>query len=266
VETATADAYLDRIGAERPARADAEALGELQRRHLLTVPFENLSIHLGEPIELAEAALVDKVIDRRRGGFCYELNGLFAALLSELGYDITLLACRAFGATGVGPPFDHLALRVDLEEPWLVDVGFGRHSARPLLLDTDIEQRDPEGTFQIIATSEGDFDVLKDGVPQYRVEPRPRLLEDFEATCWWHQTSPKSHFTQSVVCSRMTDRGRLTLSERLLIETAGDERQERTLGSDDEVLDAYRDHFGVHLLIPPSVSARGGGPVSAEGR
>src|SRR6266540_3030147 len=85
-------AYLDRIGAARPARADGGALRELQLRHLHAVPFENLSIHLGEEIVLEEQALHHKVVARRRGGFCYELNGLFAALLRELGFKVTLVA------------------------------------------------------------------------------------------------------------------------------------------------------------------------------
>ena len=124
-------AYLDRIGAQRPARPDATALRELHRRHLLTVPFENLSVHLGEPVVLDPEALVDKVVTARRGGFCYELNGAFAALLTALGYPVTLLAGRVFGENGLGAPFDHLALRVDAGGPWLVDVGFGRHTEVP---------------------------------------------------------------------------------------------------------------------------------------
>jgi N-hydroxyarylamine O-acetyltransferase len=243
------DAYLARIGAARPARADAAALRELQLRHLLAVPFENLSIHLGEPIVLEPAALLDKLVRRRRGGFCYELNGAFADLLSTLGLAVTLLAARVFGEDGPGPPFDHLALRVDVdgEGPWLADVGFGRHSSYPLRLDSRDEQDDPGGTFRIAETADGDLDVIRDGQPQYRLEPRPRSLADFEPTCWWQQTSPRSHFTRSLVCSLLTDDGRVTLSDRTLIRTAGDQREERTLSGDAELLDAYRTWFGIVL-------------------
>jgi N-hydroxyarylamine O-acetyltransferase len=248
------DAYLARIGMARPARADAAALAELQLRHLLAVPFENLSIHLGEPIVLDQGALVGKVVGRRRGGFCYELNGAFAALLSTLGFSVTLLAARVFGEGGLGPPFDHLALRVDDADggSWLADVGFGRHSHHPLRLEPDAEQADPGGSFRITRTADGDLDVARDGEPQYRVEPRARRLRDFEATCWWHQTSPRSHFTRSLVCSLLTPTGRVTLSGRALVETVGDRRHERTLAGDAEVLDAYRDRFGIVLdRVPP---------------
>ena len=253
------DGYLERIGASRPERADAAALAELQLRHLRSVPFENLSIHLGEPIVLEEAALVDKLVGRRRGGFCYELNGAFAALLSALGYEVRLMAARVHTPGGLGPPFDHLALRVEAAGtgPWLVDVGFGSFSCQPLRLDSQVGQPDPAGSFRLTPTAEGDLEVAVDGQPQYRVEVRPRGLADFEPTCWWHQTSPASHFTQSLVCSMLTDDGRVTLSDRTLVETTGTGRHERTLTDDAQVRDAYRVHFGIDLdQLPRSPRSR----------
>ncbi|HZQ85549.1 MAG TPA: arylamine N-acetyltransferase [Acidimicrobiales bacterium] len=247
------DGYLERIGAERPAKADGDALRELQVRHLLTVPFENLSIHLREPIVLEHEALVEKVVNRHRGGICYELNGAFAALLWDVGYGVTLLAARVHGADGLGPPFDHLALRVDTPEPWLVDVGFGRHAQHPLRLEKRGDQEDPDGVYEIREVEHGDLDVFRNGVPQYRLEQRPRVLRDCEATAWWHQTSPKSHFTQSTVCSLLTPTGRVTLSDRLLIVTDGDQRSEQTLTDDADVLAAYRDRFGIILDRVPEV-------------
>ncbi|HSR24837.1 MAG TPA: arylamine N-acetyltransferase [Candidatus Eisenbacteria bacterium] len=253
MDEARVDGYLRRVGAVRPARADAGALRELQLRHLLTVPFENFSVHLGEPVVLEEAALVDKLVCRRRGGFCYELNGAFAGLLSALGFRVTLLAARSHGPAGLGPPFDHLALRVDLNEPWLVDVGFGRFSSQPLRLDVRSEQRDPAGTFRVDPAADGDLDVSLDGEPQYRLDPRPRALRDFEATCWWHRTSPRSHFTRSIVCSLLTEGGRVTLSDRKLIRTDASGRHERALDGDAEVLAVCRTVFGIELDRVPTV-------------
>jgi N-hydroxyarylamine O-acetyltransferase len=254
------DRYLDRIGAGRPVRADAGALAELQLRHLRSVPFENLSIHLGEPIVLEEAVLVDKLVERHRGGFCYELNGAFAALLAALGYQVTLLGARVHTPDGLGPPFDHLALRVDTDttESWLVDVGFGSFSHRPLRLDRRADQPDPAGSFRITPTADGDLEVTRDGEPQYRLEPRPRRLADFTPTCWWHQTSPASHFTRALVCSLLTRTGRITLSDRTLIETTRSGRHERVLSDDTEVLDIYRTRFGIDLDRLPPRSRSGG--------
>ncbi|QLE72024.1 arylamine N-acetyltransferase [Streptomyces rectiverticillatus] len=254
------DAYLSRIGVTRPSAPDVEALRELHIRHLHAVPFENLSVHLGEEVVLDPAALVAKVT-AGRGGFCYELNGAFAALLSTLGYRVTLLAGRVVGPDGsFGPPFDHLALRVDAEEPWLVDVGFGRNSHYPLRFDERGEQPDPAGTFRIAETQDGDLDVLKDGELQYRLERRPRELVDFEGCCWWHRTSPKSPFTQAVICSMLAGEGRVTISERTLVTTGPTGRQVLTL-AEEEILPAFREHFGIELERAPQAR----GPVSAEG-
>ncbi|MFC6085785.1 arylamine N-acetyltransferase family protein [Sphaerisporangium aureirubrum] len=258
MEPTQVDAYLARIGAARPASPDEGALRALQLAHLTAVPFENLSIHLGEPIVLKEEALFDKIVSRGRGGFCYELNGTFGALLRALGYRVSLLSARVFDGEEPGPPFDHLVLRVDVEEPWLVDVGYGRFSDHPLRLDHDGDQHDPGGVFSMIRRDEyGDIDVVQDDSLEYRVDPRPYGLRDFVPTCWWHQTSPKSHFTRSLTCSRRTGDGRITLSGRTLIETsAGGERRESELGSDDDVLAAYQAHFGITLDRVPVIVRR----------
>ncbi|MCD9872402.1 arylamine N-acetyltransferase family protein [Streptomyces guryensis] len=260
MNSAQVDAYLRRLGAERPARAlgaTADVLRELHLRHLRTVPFENLSIHLGEKIVLEEKRLLDKLVGARRGGFCYELNGAFGALLGALGFDVTLLAARVHGDEGrLGIPYDHLALRVRASDgsEWLADVGFGAHSHYPLAFAERGEQEDPGGSFRIVEAGP-DLDVVVGGRPQYRLEVRPRELGDFVAGAWWHSTSPASHFVQSLVCSRVTeDGGRITLSGRTFKETAADgAREERELGTDEDVLGAYRERFGIDLGCVPTV-------------
>ena len=247
-------AYLERIGVVHPPEPDIDALRTLQRAHLGSVPFENLSVHLGEPIVLDEQALFSKIVQRNRGGFCYELNGAFAALLTALGYRVSLHSARVFGGARFGPPLDHMPLRIELAEPWLVDVGFGRFSDYPLRLDIRDDQTDPSGTFRVVEHSE-DLDVLHDGQPQLRVDPRPYQLDDFAPTCWWQQTSPDSHFTQSLTCSLRTETGRITLSGDRLIETVGAARTETTVPA-DELLAAYQRHFGITLDRPPVLRDR----------
>lgn len=282
------DAYLHRLGVAYPAWPTVDVLRELHLRHLQTVPFENLSVHLGEEIVLEEKRLVEKVVGGRRGGFCYELNGAFGALLRALGFDVTLLAARVYGKEGrLGIPYDHLALlvrTVDAGE-WLADVGFGAHSHYPLQWEYRGEQRDPGGVFRIMeagsdaagvkggagrlagmgrraGAGEGagagappDRDVLRNDTPEYRLELRPRALGDFLAGAWWHRTSPASHFTKSLVCSRVTeDGGRITLSgRRLKVTAAGGRSEERQLAHDDEVLAVYRERFGIELERVPVV-------------
>ncbi|MGV9994049.1 arylamine N-acetyltransferase family protein [Streptomyces sp. NPDC003374] len=268
MDAATVDDYLRRLGAGHPAAPTSAALRELQLRHLRAVPFENLSVHLGEPIELVEERLLEKVVGARRGGFCYELNGAFAALLAALGFEVALLAGRVYGEGGrLGIPYDHLALRVRTVDggDWLADVGFGALSHYPLAFGERGEQVDPGGTLRIAAVpagddpasgaaaSCGDLDVVRDGERQYRLELRPRALADFAAGAWWHSTSPSSHFTRSLVCSRLTgDGGRITLGGRTLTTTAPDgSREARELDRDEEVLAVYRDRFGIALDSVP---------------
>ncbi|MCT4352734.1 arylamine N-acetyltransferase [Streptomyces sp. Je 1-79] len=251
-----AEAYLRRIGATRPDRPDVAALRDLHVRHLKTVPFENLSVHLGEDIVLEEKPLLDKVVGVGRGGFCYEINATFAALLRELGFAVTLLQARCFGKGGrLGIPYDHMAVLVETAEEgrWLADVGFGDHSHFPLALDERGDQSDPGGTFRVAETEDGDLDVLRNGEPEYRLELRPRVLADFTAGSWYQRTSPDSHFTRSLVCSRLTDEGRITLSGHKLVTTVnGGKRTERLLDGDDEVRAAYRELFGIELTdLPP---------------
>ncbi|MGW1256880.1 arylamine N-acetyltransferase family protein [Streptomyces sp. NPDC002513] len=272
MNSAQADAYLHRIGAAHPAWPTIDVLRELQLRHLQTVPFENLSIHLGEEIVLEEKRLFDKIVGARRGGFCYELNGAFAALLAALGFDVTLLAARVYGEEGrLGVPYDHLALRVRTVDggDWLVDVGFGANSHFPLAFGERGEQRDPGGAFRVIeagvdaagvrggggSAESGDLDVLREGRPQYRLEVRPRVLEDFAVGVWWNTTSPLSHFVRSLVCSRVAEEGgRITLSGRRLTVTAPDGRKEVSeLASDEEALAVYRERFGIVLDRVPTV-------------
>jgi len=254
VDNETVVAYLNRVGLAAPVAGDAEGLRTLHRAHQLTVPFENLSIHLGEPVSLYEPDLIGKIVRRRRGGFCYELNGAFALLLEALGAQVSRVAARVYGEAGLGPPFDHLALivrPVDGGAPWLADVGFGSHSDFPLLLDRRDDQDDPAGQFRLADAGSGDIDVLKDGKPQYRIETRERSLADCIPTCWWQQTSPLSHFTRSTICSRLTPGGRVTISGRTLIQTNGGTRTEHRLETDDLLLAAYRDQFGILLSRVP---------------
>jgi N-hydroxyarylamine O-acetyltransferase len=240
------------------ASCDAAGLARLHEAHLRRVPFENLSIHLGEPIQLDEDWIVTKLVDRRRGGFCFEMNGGFAALLEALGFDVTLHEGRVYKADGTpGIHFDHLCLSVDLGPRagrYLVDVGFGASFGLPLRLGPADVQVDPLGQFQIVPTpgEDGWFDLVRDGKAQFRFSLEPHELADFAPGCEYHQTSPDSNFTQNSLCSMPTADGRVTVAGRLLVERRGDERTERTVDDDAELLALYRDRFGITLdRVPP---------------
>jgi N-hydroxyarylamine O-acetyltransferase len=244
-------AYLDRIEYAGPTEPSPETLRALHRAHLLAVPFENLDIHLGRVIVCDEARFLHKIIDERRGGFCYELNGAFAALLRALGFQVTLLSARVAGADGSdGPEFDHLTLRVDLDEPWLADVGFGEGFLEPLRLKPGIEQ--PQiGRIYRLTDAEGVFrlEVMTDDKwkREYSYTLQPRQLSDFAAMCHYHQTSSESHFTRNRICSMATSEGRVTLSNGKLIETRNGIRQERALSGEEEWRVILHERFSVTL-------------------
>ena len=245
------NAYLKRINYHGSLAPSAETLRELQLAHLLAVPFENLSIHAKQPIVLADEALFTKIVERRRGGFCYECNGLFASLLRALGFEVAMLSAEVANADGVfGPAFDHMTLMVSLDQRYLVDVGFGDSFREPLLLDDRGEQVQGSRAYQIV--SDGTHLVLmqrEDGdhwKAQYRFTLQPYTYADYAEMCRYHQTSPQSHFTRSRICSRATEEGRITLSDMRLITTSNSGgRQERVLTSEEEYADVLRNHFGI---------------------
>jgi len=176
-------AYLERIGYSGPLTPSPEALRNLHRAHLFTVPFENLDISSGRKVVLDEDALVRKVVEKRRGGFCYELNSAFAALLRALGFDVTLLSARvARSDGGMSPEFDHLTLRVDLDEPWLADVGFGDSFLEPLVLKPSVEQQQGDRKFRIVENDAGltlqRAERLGIWKPEYSFDLRPRRLHE----------------------------------------------------------------------------------------
>jgi len=247
-------AYLERIGYSGSTRPTVNVLRRLHRRHLLSIPFENLDIHLHKPIILSEAAFYDKIIRHHRGGFCYELNGLFAALLRELGFGVSMLsACVAGKDGGFTPDFDHMTLLVQLKQPWLADVGFGDSFTEPKRLDILGPQTDQGRDYCV--TSKGRWTLLsrrgseENGrwEPQYKFGPRPRKLSEFAPRCVWQQTSPRSHFKKGRVCTRLTSNGRLTLSDTKFIVTRGSKKDERLLRNVDEFAVLLRKHFGISL-------------------
>ena len=163
--------YLERIGYTGSLEPTLDTLRGLHRAHMLHVPFENLSIHIGETILLDEPWLYDKIVTRRRGGFCYELNGLFAWALRTLGFDVTLLSAGVANSEGiVGRDFDHMTLRVELDQPWLADVGFGDLFIEPIPLNETVCPTEPN--YRVISEGHVHFMQHKDEHGEWHVQYR----------------------------------------------------------------------------------------------
>lgn len=244
-------AYLDRIGYQGDLDPSEETLKALHRAHLLSVPFENLDIHLDHPIALDETSLFDKIVVRKRGGFCYEMNGLFSLLLTSLGFDVTLLSARTVENGKPGPEFDHLVLLVSLETRRLADVGFGDSFLAPLHLDDKKEQVQDGVVYRLVSDadrwtfsrrgSKGEWE------PRYLFTLQPRRLSDFEEMCVYHQTSPDSVFTKKRLISRATPDGRITLSGNRLIRTKHGARNETDI-QDHWLSSVLSRHFDIEEL------------------
>ncbi len=266
--------YLERIGLELPLAADAESLRRLQMAHLLHVPFENLDIALGRPIRLGLTTLYDKVVTRRRGGFCYELNGLFAWLLDDLGFEVTYLSASDYHPedNSYGLEYDHLALLVRCpadptpQVRWLVDVGWGDTFRIPLRADAEGDQDGGLKSYRI-TTNPGEAPGAEtkqhrqlwerhtnteryssSGLwdRQYAFTTQPRAFPDFEPMCRYHQTSPESIFTRKQICTLATPDGRVSLEDERLIITQGGAHEER-LVAPEEKESLLRELFGIDL-------------------
>ena len=244
------DAYLERIGYSGSREPKVETLKQLHRVHMFSVPFENLDIGLGHPIELSPPSFYDKIVRHRRGGFCYELNGLFAWLLEQLGFKVVMLSVRVFNGTQPGPEFDHMILLIKLDNDLIADVGFGDSFLEPLLLDTGEVDVQQNSSYRITGSdTERMLKRRRESVwePQYVFSLTPRRLSDFSAMCHYHQTSLQSHFTQKAVCSMATTDGRITLSNNRLIITKGGRSEERKVKSEEEYRTLLKTLFGINL-------------------
>lgn len=214
--------YLNRINFHEPVSLDRDVLYKLQKQHLLNIPFENLDIHYGKKISLSINDIYQKVIIEKRGGFCYELNGLFHQLLKKIGFNTKLISAQVHTNNGeYSPPYDHLAIIVSLDDQeFLVDVGFGNFSLEPLKLETDKKIIDSFGLFQFDKYDTDYYRINEiinnDLIPQYIFKIQERKLSEFAERCEFHQTSIDSHFTKKKLISCAKCDGRITLNNSQL--------------------------------------------------
>jgi N-hydroxyarylamine O-acetyltransferase len=245
------EAYLRRIEYDGPRQPSSITLRTLHRQHLFNVPFENLDIPLGTPISLEISALYQKIVVRKRGGFCYELNGLFGELLSAMGFRVEMLSARVRREDGgFGPEFDHMLLKVYLEEPWLVDVGFGDSFVDPIVFHAGGADQVNGHRYVVLPKGE-EWELLREDekgqTPLYVFHDVPHLLSDYQKMCIFHQTSPESHFSKSWICSRATPEGRITLANMTLIVTREGSREEIVLSTEGDLRRCLREAFALEI-------------------
>ncbi len=210
--------YLKRIGIYDTPKPTLTTLKGLQKNHLLNIPFENLDIHHKKLITLSIDDIYDKIVLEKRGGFCYELNGLFYELLVAIGFEAKRVSARVYDESkGYGQEFDHLAIIVTINDTdYLTDVGFGEFAFAPLALNPGVIQNDERGSYLIDKFDEEYLRVsnLEAGksTPEYIFKEKKRAFKEYEAMCHYHQTSPDSHFTTQRLISLPTENGRITIT------------------------------------------------------
>jgi N-hydroxyarylamine O-acetyltransferase len=249
------DRCLDRINYQGSREACLQTLQDLELAFIRSVPFENLDIHLGRTIELSVDKIFQKIVGEGRGGFCYECNTLFHAMLESLGFDVVYVAATMQLAIAMNIEFEHMALLVCLDEDYLVDVGNGQSTMQPMRLGSDevvrfesIDYRLDkfEERLALYFRKEG-----KDWEPRYAFTTTPRELTQFEEMCHIMQTSKESQFTQKKVLTFVTPDGRVTLADRRLEITLSGKTESRQLSSNSEYKETLESYFNIQLEDVP---------------
>ncbi|MCP5063464.1 MAG: arylamine N-acetyltransferase [Ignavibacteriae bacterium] len=245
--------YLYRINFEGLVSPTFSVIKELQRKHLLNVPFENLDIHNEIKIELNLNKIYSKIVEAKRGGFCYELNGLFYELLKSIGFEAIIVSAKVYDEEkGFGEEFDHLVIVVKLDdEKYLVDVGFGEFTFSPLLIQESLVQSDERGKYKIELYDINYYLVSslvdESWIPIYLFSLVPRKISDFKNMCFYHQSSPESHFTQKRICTLPTNSGRKTLSGNILKIKENGKTIENKIETEEEISNILLNYFSIKI-------------------
>ena len=258
------DAYFRRIGCPRPQAPTMEALKTILLQHPLSIPFENLSPLMGEPVSLAVGDLERKLVAEGRGGYCYEHNTLLQTVLRELGYDVTGLAARVLWGRpeGTVSPRTHMVLKIDLGgQAYLADAGFGGMTLTGLLdLTADTEQQTPHGRFRLLE-EDGIWTLQTtlggDWLNIHRFDLQPQEAPDYELPNYFVSTHPSSPFVNFLMVSRVAPQGRYALMNREFTfypRAGGKER--RTLESAADILSVLGNEIGINLPDLPGLAER----------
>jgi len=251
--------YLARIGYGDPVAADLATLARLHAAHVNAIPFEGLDPLLRRPVKLDLPSVQAKLVDSRRGGYCFEQNILFKAVLETIGFRVTGLGGRVRWMSPLDSPLgprEHMLLKVDLAEgPYLADVGFGACLLdTPLQLKTDIEQRTAMGTFRL-SEADGLFTLSARQPGGWRVKYvfnlEPQIQADYELGNWYTSTSPLAPFISMLIMERLSgDKRYKLINRRFLVEArAGEVASESAIGSAEELHKILDETFNV---TPPA--------------
>jgi len=246
-------AYLDRIGLAGPVRVDSTGLAIVQRAHRLAIPFENLDILLGRGIELAPDAVFDKLVTRRRGGYCFEQNGLFGQALAAMGFSTRPLMARVwFLDPPATPGRTHVILHVTLSGmPWIADAGFGGGYAPPMPLVADRIAEEANVRYRLLRDSAHGWMLERDGGDGWARQFSFTLDEVYDADIaianHWTSTAPDSRFTNGAFLNRILPDGDVSLIDRRLTRRQPGGGAQREIANAGDYRALLADSFGIAL-------------------
>jgi N-hydroxyarylamine O-acetyltransferase len=244
--------YLKRINFTNKVIIDDKTLVQLHENHVLNVPFENLDIHFNRLFDLELDKIFKKVVDNFRGGFCYELNTLFNELLCNIGFKSRIIEARIYDELGnLGPKYDHMAIFVETDKKYLLDVGFGDLFTKPLEIKDGI-QSDGKNQFKIESLDEQNFllSMCSDQTNfnrKYTFNLNVVQTKDFFDICLDKQTNPLSYFVKNTVCTKPTSFGRQTVFNNRLIEKRGNDKIEKLIHNDEQLSEILKTQFNINM-------------------
>jgi len=248
------NAYLARIRYDGGIEPTLGNLKALMRAQLMAVPFENLDIYRNIPIYMDPEAQFEKIVKRKRGGFCYELNSLFYRLLDKLGYETEMASARSYNweKNTFGPEYDHMVVLVLVNRLlYLVDVGWGECPLGPLELDFDVNLEDENGQYRMKLGELDDIILCKvqnySAKPLYIFTQTPRRLKEFEQMCKYHQTSPHSRFKRERMAMMPTINGKKSLVGNTFTLVYGKGEIEVEIETEEEIKQLLKKEFGIDL-------------------
>lgn len=223
----------------------------------MSIPFEAIDVHIGRIIELDLERIYHKIINEQRGGYCYELNYLFHKMLLQIGFTNFLISARIFNENQFGPEFDHMAIIVELEDQWLVDVGYGDLFLEPIQIKTELKQHDNNKIYEIRKLNSTDY-ILYESLKReleseikYKFGRKPRKVSEFNEQNYWKQTSDESYFVKNRICTLPTEKGRKTILNNVYkVRTNGKSEQIEIKGK-AQFMDILKREFNIVIENTP---------------
>ena len=249
------DKYLERIGYIGRLQPNIKCLRKLHEAHIMSIPFEALDVELGNEIILDLDLIFEKVVYRKRGGYCYELNYLFNWLLRTIGFECYMISARIYDQEELGPENDHMAIIAKLDKMWLVDVGYGDLFLRPLQLESRLKQKDTFKWYLIKGVRPSEY-ILTESlheshgyIRKYKFDTTPKEINQFEEQNQFKQFSPESYFVKNRICTIATKKGRKTIFNDIYKDKTREHYSQLKIESNEDLHKILVDQFNISISI-----------------